>query len=279
MMVRPLRAAVVAAFALATLMPLSTVMAQSPAASGGTGPALEGTTWQVTAVAGVADPGAVPGMQADLVLAAGTASGFGGCNAFTTRYVLDGDSLTFQTPASTMMACEEPTMAFESVYLGALPQTATYTISDDTLELLDETGSSVVTLVGGTGPGASGAPTSVVGAWTVTQLDNGNQGVEAVPAEPVLTVTFLADGTVQGFGGCNGFGGPYVVGGETIGIGPLNATMMACGDPADTLEAQLIQALEASTAWSLRGDQLELRDDSGGLQVGLVAGASAPAAS
>jgi heat shock protein HslJ len=269
--------AAVTAVALALLVPASAALAQSPGTSAGAD-ALDGTSWNVTAVAGTAQGVDVAGMNATLAFSAGTAHGFGGCNQFTTSYAIDGSSLTIELPASTMMACPDPKMAFESVYLGALPQTASYTVSGDTLELLDQSGSSVVTATGANGPSASGAPTSIVGDWTVTGVNNGNQAVVSVPAEPVLTVTFLEDGSLGGFGGCNQFGGPYVIGGDTIGIGPLNATMMACGDPVDTLEQQLLAALQASTAWALSGDQLELRDDSGALQVSLVAGA-APAAS
>lgn len=272
------RTAAVAAVAL-TLTLTSAAMAQSPAASDGSGDPLDGTTWQVTSVAGVADPAAVPGMGATLTFEAGTASGFGGCNQFTTSYTIDGTSLTIELPGVTMMACEEPQMSFESVFLGALPQTASFAITDGTLDLLDQSGASVLSATLASGPTASGAPAAIVGTWTATQINNGNQGVEPAPPEPVLTVTFQADGSVEGFSGCNQFGGPYVLGTETIGIGPLNATMMACGDPVDTVEQQLLAALQASTVWSLRGDQLELRDDSGALQVGLVAGAPAPPAS
>lgn len=271
-----LRSAAVTAVALALLVSASAAVAQSPATPAGTGDALDGTSWQVTAVAGTAAGVDVPGMDATLAFSSGTAHGFGGCNQFTTSYTLDGPSLAIELPASTKMACEDVRMAFESVYLGALPQTASYAISGDTLELLDQSGSSVVTATGANGPAASGAPTSIVGDWTVTQVNNGNQGVGTVPAEPVLTVTFLEDGSLGGFGGCNQFGGPYVIGGDTIGIGPLNATMMACGDPVDTVEQQLMVALQASTAWSLSGDQLELRDDSGALQVGLTVGDPTP---
>jgi heat shock protein HslJ len=44
--------------------------------------------------------------------------------------------------------------------------------------------------------------------------------------------------------------------------------LMACGDPADTFEAQLLAALQAATTWSVSAGVLELRDDSGALQVG-----------
>lgn len=207
-------------------------------------------------------------MGADLILADGTASGFGGCNQFTTSYTLSGSALSFAVPASTAMACGDPAMAFESVYLGALPTVASYTITDDTLELLDGSGTMALTYTA-----ASTSESALVGTWIVTGINNGAEAVVSVPAEPVLTVTFGADGSVVGFGGCNQFGGPYISGGDTIGIGPLHATMMACGDPLDTTEQQLMTALQAATAWSLRGDQLELRDDGGALQVSLVAGA------
>jgi heat shock protein HslJ len=254
---------------LAALVSGSAALAQSEAPMDG--PALEGTTWQLQALAGAADAAAVPGMGADLVLAGGTASGFGGCNQFTTSYTVDGSALSFGEPASTMMACDDAAMAFESVYLGALPTVASYTISGDTLELLDGTGTMALSYT------AAATATGLVGTWTVTGVNNGAEAVVSVPEEPVLTVTFGADGSVAGFGGCNQFGGPYISGTDTVGIGPLHATMMACGDAVDTVEQQLLAALQASTVWSLRGDQLELRDDGGALQVSLVAGA--PAAS
>jgi heat shock protein HslJ len=241
-------------------------MAQSAAPTGG--PALEGTTWMLTALAGSADESAVPAMNADLILAGGTASGFGGCNQFTTSYTLAGTSLSFGVPASTMMACADPAMAFESVYLGALPTVASYAITGDTLELLDGSGSVALTYAA-----APAGTNALVGTWTVNGINNGAEAVVSVPADPVLTVTFGADGSVVGFGGCNQFGGPYISGSDTIGIGPLHATMMACGDPLDTTEQQLMTALQASTVWSVRGGTLELRDDSGALQVELLASA------
>jgi heat shock protein HslJ len=252
---------------LAAQIPGSAAVAQSPSAES---PALEGTTWQLTALAGAADAAAVPTMGANLVLAGGTASGFGGCNQFTTSYTLDGSALGFEVPASTMMACDEATMAFESVYLGALPTVASYTITGDTLELLDGTGTMALTYTA-----APTTATGLLGTWTVTGVNNGQEAVVSVPDGLVLTVTFADDGSVAGFGGCNQFGGPYISGTDTIGIGPLHATMMSCGDETDGVERQLMAALEASTVWSVRGDQLELRDDGGALQVSLVLGAPA----
>jgi heat shock protein HslJ len=252
--------------------------AQSPGTSAGTGPSLEGTTWQLTSVAGAADASMVGGMGATLALEGGQAGGFAGCNQFTASYTLDGDALSFGEPATTRMACDDAKMSFESVYMGALPTIASYTIADGSLALLDGTGTTALTYTA-PAPGPSGAPTGLVGTWTVVEVNDGAQTVAAVPPEPILTVTFGSDGSVSGFGGCNQFGGPYVSAGDTIGIGPLQATMMACGDSVDTVEQQLMVALQASTAWALQGDTLELRDDSGALQVSLTAGGTAPSPS
>jgi heat shock protein HslJ len=45
------------------------------------------------------------------------------------------------------------------------------------------------------------------------------------------------------------------------------STMMACGDPADTAEQQLLAGLQNSTKWAVVSGILELRDADGALQV------------
>ena len=87
-------------------------------------------------------------------------------------------------------------------------------------------------------------------------------------AEP--SIAFHADGTLDGFGGCNQFGGGYSVDGSAIAIGPLHSTLMSCSEEIDTQEVQLLTALDAATTWTVSGNQLELRDDSGALQVSAV---------
>lgn len=271
------RSVVVLGSLVLAALPLGTAaLAQSTPPDGGT-PALEGTNWQLTALAGAADASAVPAMGANLVLQGGSASGFGGCNQFNGSYTLDGQDITFGPIASTKMACDDAKMSFESVYLGAIPTVASYAIADDTLTLLDGSGAPALTYASA-GVSASAVPgtsDAIVGVWTVTQLNNGNQGVTTVAADPALAVTFGADGSVAGFGGCNQFGGPFQVAGDSIAIGPLNSTRMACGDPTDTTEQQLLAALQASTVWLVRDGTLELRDDSGALQASLGAGAPA----
>lgn len=54
--------------------------------------------------------------------------------------------------------------------------------------------------------------------------------------DPALTIKFNADGTVEGFGGCNAFTGTYTLKDDYIEFGPLAATHKSCGPVADERE-------------------------------------------
>lgn len=244
-------AALTAGLLIAALAPVTT--AQSPAAD-----PLADTAWVLGAVGGTPVPS---GTGASLVFGEDNAGGDAGCNRFMATYTTDGVStLAFGPVATTMMLCDEATNTFEQGYLAALATVASFAITDAGLDLADA-GGAVVLSYGAT------APASVEGPWIVTNVNNGNQGVEPVPDGISATVSFHPDGTVEGFGGCNGFGGGYSIDGETIAIGPLMGTMMACDEVTNTFEAQLMAALQNATTWSVTNGVLDLRDDSGAQQV------------
>jgi heat shock protein HslJ len=99
----------------------------------------------------------------------------------------------------------------------------------------------------GEGPALEGT------AWTLTS------GVDTVEdAVPTLT---LEDGNASGFAGCNQFTGGYEVDGDTISLGPLAATMMACPDDVTAVETAYLPALEAADAWAIDGGELVLSAD------------------
>ncbi|SAI69855.1 lipoprotein [Bordetella ansorpii] len=57
--------------------------------------------------------------------------GFSGCNRYNGAYLLQGGTLTIQTPGSTRMACPQPELAaFETAYLRALSQVKTFTLDN-----------------------------------------------------------------------------------------------------------------------------------------------------
>jgi putative lipoprotein len=63
--------------------------------------------------------------------------------------------------------------------------------------------------------------------------------------------------------GCNQMSGGLTVDGGRINFKPGISTLMACPPPLDTLEKQLSRSLGASIQWSIEGQRLELRDESG----------------
>ncbi len=84
-------------------------------------------------------------------------------------------------------------------------------------------------------------------------------GVEA-PADSMPTLT-LAEGAANGFGGCNTFRGGYEVDGESITIGPLAGTLMACEEPKMAAEGAYLPALEAADSWAVEDGELVLSTD------------------
>jgi heat shock protein HslJ len=104
-------------------------------------PALVGTTWRLTELAGKPAPLGQDGKAATLELTAGgkRATGFAGCNRMTGAYVLNGDSLQLGPFALTRMACLKG-MELEKQYVDALQRTRAYRQSAEKLELLDSSG-------------------------------------------------------------------------------------------------------------------------------------------
>ena len=92
-----------------------------------------------------------------------------------------------------------------------------------------------------------------------------------------ITAEFGADGTLSGSDGCNQYSTTYTLDGDRITISPeIVTTRMACPSEEHTAQAsQYAAALSAATTWwvdPVRG--LELRDDTGALQVSFTASAA-----
>ncbi len=109
------------------------------ACAGGEDAGLQGTTWELVKM-GDALP--VAGTTVTIMFEDGSASGSAGCNSYSGRYSLDGESLAFGEIASTLMACMEPgVMEQESDYLVFLQQATSHAILDGFLYIYREDGS------------------------------------------------------------------------------------------------------------------------------------------
>lgn len=71
---------------------------------------------------------------------AGRVAGKGGCNRFGGRYEERGQDLRFSPLAATRMACAAEAMRKEHAFFGMLEKVRGFTLSGDTLTLLDEAG-------------------------------------------------------------------------------------------------------------------------------------------
>jgi heat shock protein HslJ len=232
---------------------------------GGSGGSLDGTSWTLTSYAANGSTVDVPTgvfVDANFDGATTTLSGSAGCNRYTTGYTVSGNVVTFGAIATTQMACIGPVSDVESAYLTNLAESKTFTATSDALTIFDAKNAAILTY-------AVAQPTSLVGTtWHATGINNGNNGVESVAAGSDPTAIYAEDGTVSGDAGCNQYNGPAVVDGASIKIGPLISTKRACADEAvSTQEINFLNALQNATTFESIAGHLELRDDSGALQV------------
>lgn len=93
-------------------------------------------------------------------------------------------------------------------------------------------------------------PAALVGTtWTVSSI-----GGVATVGEAQPTMTFGADGQLNGTTGCNNYFGPYKLDGGSIEVGLLGSTLMLCEGPVGAQEVAFMAALPKATAWSIGSD-------------------------
>jgi heat shock protein HslJ len=229
------------------------------------GTTLEGTDWVLLDVAELA-PGATGVVTA--VFADGTVTGESACNRYRAPYHVAGPRLTIGPEiAGTAMACPEGQLAAEQAYRTRLTEVARHRITNGELVLEGSDAATLLTF------GASDAR-GLLGAWEVTGYYSGDAIRSPIP-DTTLTARFGAE-EVAGNGGCNQFSGPVRIDGETIAIGPLGSTLVACEDPERTTqEQQYLEALQGAASYRATGDRLELLRGDGGIAVTFDRGAVA----
>jgi heat shock protein HslJ len=88
------------------------------------------------------------------------------------------------------------------------------------------------------------------------------------PQSSDITLSFSADGTVSGNGGCNNYNGPFTLTGQTtpkgngISIGPLVSTKMFCQEYSDQ-ETTYLNILQKAAAYNVDGVQLSITASTG----------------
>ncbi len=105
--------------------------------------------------------------------------------------------------------------------------------------------------------------------WRVVAL--GDQVAPVGAGGHYLTMYFgPGTGRLSGFAGCNQYNGPYTLIGDSLTIGPVVSTKMACIESMD-LESRFLSALPALTHWQVTDSTLTLTG-AGGVAVQLRTG-------
>jgi heat shock protein HslJ len=88
-------------------------------------------------------------------------------------------------------------------------------------------------------------------------------GLDVDGWETVAPSAEFAGGTVGGSTGCNRYTGPFTVDGDSLEIGNIASTQMACQPPADAVERAYVAALGQVREWRSEDDELVLLADDG----------------
>ncbi|MER2598034.1 MAG: META domain-containing protein [Caldilineales bacterium] len=201
--------------------------------------------------------------EATLAFTEGEANGNAGCNQFFAPYVLSGDSLTFGPAGSTMMACEDPRMAQEQAMLGNLALAASFRITGDQLEILDQAGETLLSFARQASSETRSPETSPVGStWQWLGSFYSEQDGLAVDDPSKYTLTLLPDGKVDLKIDCNLGGGNYTLQGAALTLEVATMTRVAC--PEGTLSDTFIGDLSRAATFALDGSELVITLADGG---------------
>lgn len=206
---------------------------------------------------------ALPGVSATLLFGAtNELGGSDGCNSFSGSFRQEDAKISLKPGRFTLMACPEPVMNQARAFSRALVEARTFTAAPAELILKDRTGQVLARFEALPVLGLAGTP------WVATGIHNGRGGVVSSRWTPQATATFSKNGELAGLAGCNRFTAAYSVDGDHLRITGLVVTAMRCPEPElMELQVQFLTALTRTTRFRLTENALELRDDTGALQV------------
>jgi heat shock protein HslJ len=201
----------------------------------------------------------------------GQVSGNAGCNQYFGAYTSEENNFSVTVIGLTEMYCEpENLMVQEGEYLAALESASTYRTTSKELEITNsENQIALVFMVA--------ESTSLVGPqWHLNLMDDGEGKVVSTIAGTEVTLVFAEDGTLSGSAGCNSYSSSYEIEGEQITISAVASTMMACSEPAMIMEQEYsyLQMLQTVTRYQIKGNELELVNDSRGSRLNYTAQSS-----
>ena len=184
-------------------------------------------------------------------------SGNDGCNQFGASYTTKGDSFSIgEDSMSTLMACEQPIMERADEFNKALQNSAKYKLTNNQLQLLDKSGK-VLAVFDAQSQDLAG--TNWLATFVLTESPDDATSLGSIQAAKP-TLTFGAEGQLNGNAGCNDYFANYKVDGNKLTISDSGATAMLCEDDIMTEEAAFFTALDKVVSYQIAGTTLQMRD-------------------
>ncbi len=242
---------------LALLAVLAAACGATPTTTTDAGRNLEGN-WELieSDVAGVAVPEG--DFRITLLLEGGTAGVVAACNSYGGSFTADDGFVQFGLMSQTEMACAEPAMTAEQMFLRGLSAVDMYTVDDDRLTL---TGSDV-TLIFAIIPPIDTAPLFDQ-RWVLESLLQGD-AVSSVQGDGFLVLT--EDGALSGSTGCRNVDGIFIVAADEIVPTEFGAEGN-CPPEMEQQDSHFITVIEGGFTALVEEDRLTLMDpDGNGLQ-------------
>ncbi len=78
-----------------------------------------------------------------------------------------------------------------------------------------------------------------------------------------ITALFGSGNALSGFGGCNNYNGSYFVSANSLSVGPISSSQMACDPAVSQQEATYLSLLQSSASFEIQGTTLIIRNASG----------------
>jgi heat shock protein HslJ len=214
-------------------------------------------SWMLTDIAGADGTMTTPLTIPTLAFEDDSASGNASCNQYFGPYEIDGSSISFGPLASTQMFCGEPgVMEQEAAYLDALARVDTWSMDGETLILSD--GDTELLTYEAISQELAGSE------WELIAYNNGTGGFQSAVIDVPVTAFFDEDGTLSGSAGCNSYNGTWETDENSIEIGPLASTAMACAE-AELMdqETRYLAVLQEADTYRIDAATLEMFDAEG----------------
>ncbi|QGV79760.1 META domain-containing protein [Streptomyces ficellus] len=204
-----------------------------------------GVHWTVESVTADGRKTAAPAGAHVTIDAKGRAQGNFGCNHFSAKAAVEGDTVTLTDATMTEMGCPEPHQGFEDALKTALTGKLKAELNDGALTLTS-TGGDTIRL-------SEQPPAPLEGTkWTVNSLLAGRTAT-SLPAgtEGKASLVFGKDGSVRGNLGCNQFSTTVTTEGSTMTFGRVTSTRKLCAAPQMELERALLEVMKGKVTYAL----------------------------